>query len=94
MRHDEESAKTNETWEAAPQRIQRQTPHIAASDCPKTPGVDGIHCRTMRCEDARRERGIAGKGGKEKVTERGSCVDVSRCGKILAVTLCEVNAVS
>ena len=36
MRHDEESAKTNENWEAAPQRIQRQTPHIARLGLPKS----------------------------------------------------------
>lgn len=36
MRHDEESAKTNENWEAAPQRTQRQTPHISRLGLPKT----------------------------------------------------------
>lgn len=61
MRHDEESAKTNETWEAVPQRTQRQTPHIARLGLPQNAGVNGIRCRTMRREDARKESVIAGK---------------------------------
>ena len=73
MRHDEESAKTNETWEAAPQRTQRQTPR----GLPKTarrgrnplPDSATRGCKKRKC-DCRENAGKRKRREGEKSDKR------------------------
>ena len=70
MRHDEESAKKRNFGNRAARDTAANASRRPASDCPKTPDVNEIRCRSVQREDARRGIVIAGKGGKEENGEK------------------------